>query len=47
MDYLPINFDLIKHPSNWLIVILMVVIAGIALDVVLQFANSYNRNIEG
>lgn len=32
-----INFDLIKHPMNWLIVVLMVLIAGIALHFVLDW----------
>lgn len=32
--YLPINFELVSNPVNWLIVILMVVTAGIALSLI-------------
>jgi hypothetical protein len=33
-----INFGLMKHPMNWLTIILMVLIAGVAVHLVLQFA---------
>jgi hypothetical protein len=32
-----INWDLLKHPLNWLIVILMLVIAGTAGDFALRY----------
>ena len=32
-----INFGLIKHPMNWLTVVLMVFIAGIFIHLVLQY----------
>lgn len=32
-----INWDLMKHPMNWIIVILMVLIGGIALHFILQY----------
>jgi len=32
-----INFELIKHPINWVIVILMVLIAAMALHFVLKW----------
>jgi hypothetical protein len=32
-----INFNLLKHPMNWVIVTLMVLIAGIAAHFILQF----------
>ena len=32
-----INWELIKHPLNWVIIILMVLIAGIFLHLVLDF----------
>ena len=32
-----LNFDLMSHPMNWLIVLLMVLIAGIGLHFVLQY----------
>lgn len=31
-----LNFDIIKHPINWLTVLLMVFIASIAMHLVLQ-----------
>lgn len=34
-----INFSLIKHPLNWFIILLMVLIAGIAIHIVLDFYN--------
>jgi hypothetical protein len=35
MDWLPINWAIIKHPINWAIVFLMVFIAMIALNYLL------------
>lgn len=32
-----INFNLLKHPMNWIIVTLMVLIFGIAAHFLLQF----------
>jgi hypothetical protein len=34
-----INFAFLKHPLNWVIVILMVMIFGIATHLVLDFYN--------
>jgi len=34
MDYLPINWSLMATPSNWVIMTLMVMIAGIGLSLV-------------
>lgn len=34
-----LNFSLLKHPLNWVILLLMVIIAGIALHLVLDFYN--------
>ena len=34
-----INFSLAKHPMNWVIVLLMVMIFGIAAHLVLDFYN--------
>lgn len=31
MEYIPLNFALLKNPFNWVIVTLMVVIAGLGL----------------
>ena len=32
-----LNFPLLKQPLNWVIILLMVIIAGIALHLVLDF----------
>lgn len=32
-----VNWQLIKHPMNWVVLFLMVFIAGIALNLVLKF----------
>lgn len=34
-----LNFSLLKHPLNWVILLLMVIIFGIALNLVLDFYN--------
>lgn len=34
-----INFELAKHPMNWVIIILMVMIFGIGLHLVLDYYN--------
>lgn len=39
-EYLPLNFAIMRHPSNWVTVILMVILAGIALDVILAWHSS-------
>lgn len=38
--YIPINWRLIKHPANWAIVFLMVVIAGFAIELIYNYINS-------
>lgn len=32
-----INFDILKHPLNWITVVLMVLIAGIAFHFFMQY----------
>jgi len=39
-DWVPINWDLIKHPSNWLIVILMTVFGLFVVEMVAQWATN-------
>lgn len=34
LSKLPINWGLIKNPLNWVIIVLMLLIAGIAFDVI-------------
>jgi hypothetical protein len=39
-----INFEILKHPLNWLTVILMVLIAGIAFHFFLQWQTTAKTN---
>ena len=34
LDYLPLNFQMMRHPYNWIVLILMVSIAGFGLALV-------------
>jgi hypothetical protein len=34
-----INFGLLKHPLNWVIVVMMILIAGIAAHYILTYAS--------
>lgn len=34
-----VNWGLLKNPVNWIIVVLMLVIAGFALDLILTWLN--------
>lgn len=34
-----LNWQLLKHPMNWIIVTLMVLIAGVAVHFILQYQN--------
>lgn len=34
-----VNTEILKHPMNWIIVILMVMIFGVAVHMVLDFYN--------
>jgi len=33
-SWVPINIELIRNPYNWVVVVLMVVIAGLALNLI-------------
>jgi hypothetical protein len=35
-----LNFDLLKHPMNWLTILLMLIIAGIAGHLLLSYVGS-------
>lgn len=37
MKLIPLNWRILAHPVNWIIVLLMVIIAGFALDIVNQW----------
>lgn len=36
LSYLPLNYGLLKNPVNWVIVFLMIAIAGVALALILS-----------
>lgn len=38
-DFLPINFELAGNPINWIVVLLMVAIAGLAVSLVFHPAD--------
>jgi hypothetical protein len=38
--YIPLNFDLMKNPLNWVIMFLMVVIAGIGAGYIASHVNT-------
>jgi hypothetical protein len=44
MDYIPINFAIIGHPINWLIVWLMLAIAAFAIDQLVNYFNTQNSS---
>lgn len=35
-DMLPLNFNLLSNPVNWVIVVLMIVIAGLMMQVIIS-----------
>lgn len=37
--WVPINFELVANPVNWVIVVLMVVIAGLAIGLIFHPAD--------
>ena len=47
-DWLPINWELMKNPYNWVIIILMLAIAGFALHLVLpQYFDGATTTTQG
>lgn len=38
-NYIPLNWELMAHPANWVIIFLMVYIAGLAIHLVFPTAN--------
>lgn len=40
-EYIPLNFRILLQPLNWLIVLLMLAIAGFALETAYTFAVSH------
>jgi len=39
MDWIPLNFNIMKHWQNWFIIGLMLFILGIGVDVILTWLN--------
>ncbi len=46
-DYIPLNFELMKNPINWVIIFLMVALAGTALVYILQSFSGQNVSNDG
>lgn len=49
MKYVPLNWRILAHPVNWIIVVLMVLIAGFILDIANQWwetTKAQNGNAE-
>lgn len=44
MKFIPINWELVRNPYNWLVVGLMVAILGIALHLIFGDAYSHDGN---
>ncbi len=42
MDFIPLNFRLMAQPLNWIIILLMLVIAGFAAEVAYNFAVTHH-----
>lgn len=42
MDWTPINWGLIKHPMNWIVILLMVFIGGATIHYILQWQTGGN-----
>jgi hypothetical protein len=40
MEYIPINWGIVKHPMNWITIFLMVFLAFIGFDLALKLYNS-------
>lgn len=44
MDYIPLNFAIMRQPLNWAIVLLMVIIAGYILDIIAAYLKTMDNN---
>lgn len=44
MKFVPINFEILKNPLNWLVVLLMLTIAGFALEEIFRFISPGNAS---
>lgn len=42
-SYIPLNFDLMSNPINWIIIALMVILAGVAASYIFTAASPENR----
>jgi len=47
MSYIPLNWELIKNPVNWVIVFLMIALAGMALAAIMQQASGNGATDNG
>lgn len=42
-----INTDLLKHPLNWIIVMMMLIIAGFVVDIAAHYHMSRDQSVSG
>lgn len=42
--YVPLNWEIIKQPVNWIILLLMVILAGFILDIAVAYFQSLNAS---
>jgi hypothetical protein len=47
MSYIPVNWELIKNPVNWVIIFLMVTLAGMALAAIMKHASGNDATDNG
>lgn len=38
--YIPINFEIASNPVNWIIVILMIAVAGVGLAAIIKYSGA-------
>lgn len=42
VSYIPLNWELLKNPINWVMVFLMIAIAGVGLTLIMQQFSTSN-----
>lgn len=46
VKYTPINFELVANPVNWIIVFLMIVLAGAGLALIMKSSDTFSTTAE-
>lgn len=44
--YIPVNFQLVANPVNWIIVFLMLALAGVGLALIAQSSSDASNTVE-